>query len=92
MNGVGVDEQLLTVGPLWGTCVTRTKRFETQCPGTETCSVELSLGRKAGGLIVKTPLKCVLQAYRHRQYDSTNRHEVVSDCLFQASVAMMQFF
>ncbi len=77
-----VDEQLVqlfcipfgggrTVGPHWGTNVTRTKSFWDPVSGARTnVRVKLSLGPKVGGLNIKAPKLpgCVL----HRNSDRQN--------------------
>ena len=44
-----------TVGPLWGTFVTRTKRFWDPVSMDRNVRVLMSLGPKAGGLNIKAP-------------------------------------
>ncbi len=54
-----------TVGPLWGTFVTRTKCFWDPVSMDWNVRVELSLGPKAGVINVKAPFKSAAARRRH---------------------------
>ncbi len=70
-----------TVGPLWGTFVTRAKLFWDSVSTGQNVRVESSLGRKARGLIIKAQSLSDLSEMKYCEYVS-ERDKISWDCLW----------